>query len=207
MEFLRKVYMVLVVSLVGTTIAAGQTPEQMQKAFKESYASELKGDYSGAINELKIISKTNSYEYNLRVGWLYYCLKNYSTSMDYYQKAIDLKQYSVEARLGFVTPANAAKQFDKAYAKYEEILKIDPYNSIANYWVGVNYYTVKKYDISAKYLELVVNMYPFDYDGNHMLGWAYLNLGKAGEAKLLFEKALLSKPDDVSAKDGLSKCK
>ena len=127
--------------------------------------------------------------------------------MDYYQKAIDLKQYSVEARLGFVAPANADKKYDKAYQKYEEILKIDPYNSIANYWVGVNYYTIKKYDVAAKYFELVVNMYPFDYDSNHMLGWTYLNLGKADQAKLLFEKALLSKPDDKWAKDGLAKCK
>jgi tetratricopeptide (TPR) repeat protein len=127
--------------------------------------------------------------------------------MQYYQKAIDLKKYSVEARLGFVTPATAAGQFQKSYEKYEEILKIDPYNSTANYWVGVNYYTVKKYDIAAKYFQLVVNMYPFDYDANHMLGWTFLSLGKVEEARLLFEKALLSKPDDTSAKDGLSKCK
>jgi tetratricopeptide (TPR) repeat protein len=78
---------------------------------------------------------------------------------------------------------------------------------VANYWVGVNYYTIKKFDIAAKYLELVVNMYPFDYDGNHMLGWTYLNLGRTGEAKLLFEKALLNKPDDASAKEGWNKCK
>ena len=127
--------------------------------------------------------------------------------MEYYQKAIDLRKYSVEARFGYITPANAAKLLDKAYVKYEEILKIDPYNSLANYWVGVNYYSIKKYDIAAKYFELVVNMYPFDYDANNMLGWTYLSLGKTGEAKLLFEIALLNKPDDASAKEGLNKCK
>jgi tetratricopeptide (TPR) repeat protein len=50
-------------------------------------------------------------------------------------------------------------------------------------------------------------MYPFDYDANHMLGWTYLNLGKADQARILFQKALLNRPDDVSAKDGLNKCK
>jgi tetratricopeptide (TPR) repeat protein len=127
--------------------------------------------------------------------------------MDYYQKAIDLKKFSVEARLGYIKPANEAKQYDRSYAKYEEILKIDPYNSTANYWVGVTAYTLKKYDVAAKYFELVVNMYPFDYDGNHMLAWSYLNLGRYAEAKLLFTKALYNRPGDASATDGLSKCK
>jgi Tfp pilus assembly protein PilF len=61
--------------------------------------------------------------------------------------------------------------------------------------------------ISAKYFELVVNMYPFDYDANHMLAWSYLYLGKIDQAKILFQKALLNRPDDASAKDGLTKCK
>ena len=71
----------------------------------------------------------------------------------------------------------------------------------------MNYYTIKKYDVAAKYFELVVNMYPFDYDSNHMLAWTYLNLGRTDQAKLLFEKALLSRPGDASATGGLMKCK
>jgi len=207
MEFLKRSTIVLAFIIIGTTSLSAQSAEQMQKAFRESYASEFKGDYAGALTSLQKIYKADSYECNLRIGWLNYSLKKYSVSMEYYQKAIDLKKYSVEARLGFVTPANAAHEYQKAYEKYEEILKIDPYNSVANYWVGVNYYTIKKYDVAAKYFELVVNMYPFDYDANLMLGWTYLSLGKSGEAKLLFEKALLNKPDDASAKDGWGKSK
>ncbi len=207
MEFLKKIFSILVLTLAGTTMLNAQTAEKMQEAFKKSYADELKGNYSDAIADLQKVYKADSYECNLRIGWLYYSNKDNKNAMDYYQKACDLKQYSVEARLGFVAPANADKKYDKAYQKYEEILKIDPYNSIANYWVGVNYYTIRKYDVAAKYFELVVNMYPFDYDANHMLGWTYLGLGKADQAKLLFEKALLGKPDDKSAKEGLAKCK
>ena len=207
MEFLKKTYTVLAVILLSATVMTAQTAEKMREAFKKSYANELKGNYAGAIADLQEIYKADSYECNLRLGWLYYSNKDNKNAMDYYQKACDLKPYSVEARLGFVNPANADKKYDKTYQKYEEILKIDPYNSVANYWVGVNYYSIKKYDVAAKYFELVVNMYPFDYDGNHMLGWTYFYLGKTDQAKLLFEKALLIKPDDKSAKDGLSKCK
>jgi tetratricopeptide (TPR) repeat protein len=71
----------------------------------------------------------------------------------------------------------------------------------------VYYYGAKKYDIAAKYFELIVNMYPFDYDANHMLGWAYLYLGKNAEAKNLFNLALMNRPADASATEGLAKCK
>ena len=207
MEFLKKKLMAITVILLLTSSSYAQTPAQNQKAFSDSYSAELKSDYTGAIADIQKVYQADCYECNLRLGWLYYYAKNYTLSMDYYQKAINLKQYSVEARLGYIKPANEAKQYDKAYLKYEEILKIDPYNSVANYWVGMNYYFAKKYDVAAKYFELVLNMYPFDYDANHMLGWTYLSLGRKAEAKMLFNQALCNRPGDVSATDGLSKSK
>ncbi len=207
MEILRKT--ILAISAIvcfGITVNA-QTAEDIQKAFKASYINEYKTNYSGAIADLQKVYKADSYESNLRLGWLQYLAKQYTTAMDYYQKAIDLKKFSVEARFGYIKPATEAKQYVKAYEKYEEILKIDPYNSSANYWVGISYYGVKKYDIAAKYFELVVNMYPFDYDANHMLAWSYLNQGRSSDAKILFNQALIIKPGDASATEGLAKCK
>ena len=207
MEYVKSKITLIVCMLLFAFVVKAQTSEQKLNAFKKSYAAEFNGDYLGAIADLQKVYKSDCYECNLRIGWLYYKAKNYTSSMEHYQKAIDHNKFSVEARLGFITPANAAKQFDKVYQKYVDILEIDPYNSVANYWVGVNFYVVKKYDIATKYFELVLNMYPFDYDANHMLGWTYLYLGKTGEAALLFEKALLSKPTDASSLEGLSKCK
>ncbi len=207
MEILKKVMIAIGALVLFTGMAAAQTADEMQKAFKASYTNEYKANYTGAIADIKKVYKADSYECNLRLGWLEYLAKQYPASMDYYQKAIDLKKYSVEARFGYVKPAADAKLYEKTYEKYEEILKIDPYNSIANYWVGVAYYTIKKYDVAAKYFELVVNMYPFDYDATQMLGWSYLSLGKTVEAKILFTKALLNRPGDASATEGLSKCK
>ena len=207
MELLKKKAVVFCILLFSGLHSFSQTNEEMQNAFKSSYASEYKGDYQTAITAIQGAYKTDSYECNLRMGWLCYKAARYPASMDYYQKAIGLKQYSVEARLGYIKPAGDAKKYDKVYEMYEQILKIDPYNSIANYWIGVTCYTTKKYDIAAKYFELVVNMYPFDYDGNHMLGWTYLSLGRSAEAKLLFHKALLNRPGDTSAMDGYNKSK
>jgi tetratricopeptide (TPR) repeat protein len=207
MEILRKKIIAISVIVLMALNATAQNAEEMQKAFKASYVSEYKANYTNAIADLQKVYKADDYSCNLRMGWLHYMAKQYATSMEYYQKAIDLKKYSVEARFGYIKPANEAKKYEKAYEMYEAILKIDPYNSNANYWVGVYYYGVKKYDIASKYFELIVNMYPFDYDANHMLGWCYLSLGKNTEAKMLFNHALMNRPGDASAGDGLSKCK
>jgi tetratricopeptide (TPR) repeat protein len=206
MEILKGITCAIISILVLTNNIKAQSNDDI-KAFRASYAKEYKGDYTGAIAELQKAYKANSYEANLRMGWLKYNARKFAESMEYYQKAMDLKPYSIEAKMGFIKPANEAKKYDRAYQVYEEILKIDPYNSTANYWVGVNYYTVKKYDIAAKYFQLLVNLYPFDYDGNYMLAWTFLNLGRSQEAKVLFAKALLNRPDDKAAADGLSRCK
>lgn len=202
-----KITVAIIAILLSTNLASAQSFEETQKAFKSSYENEYKANYSAAINDLQKVYKENSYELNLRMGWLNYVAKNYDKSLAYYDKAIALKKYSVEAIFGSIEPANALKKYTVVYTKYEQILKIDPYNSVANYWVGVYNYNAQKYDIASKYFELIVNMYPFDYDGNHMLAWTYLSIGKTNEAKILFQKALLNRPSDDSAKDGLSKCK
>jgi tetratricopeptide (TPR) repeat protein len=207
MEILKKSIIAITAIILGVSSATAQSTDDIQKAFKASYFSEYKADYAGAIADLQKVYKVESYELNLRMGWLHYVSKQYTQSMDYYQKAINAKKFSIEARFGYIKPANEAKQYVKAYEKYEEILKIDPYNSIANYWVGVTYYTAKKYEVAAKYFEVVVNMNPFDYDANHMYGWTLLNLGRNAEAKMLFTQALYNRPGDASASEGLSKCK
>ena len=207
METLVKRLMVATVMAVVSITVFAQPDENIQKAFKASYANEYKANYSGAIADLKKVYKADNYEINLRMGWLHYQAKQNAQSLEYYQKAMDLKKYSVEARLGYVKPANDLKKYDKVYEIYGEILKIDPYNSVANYWVGVSYYYAKKYDIAVKYLELVVNMYPFDYEANNMLGWTYLGLGRMADARIVFTQALYNRPGDATATEGLNKSK
>ena len=207
METLVKRLMVATVMAIVSITVFAQPDENIQKAFKASYANEYKANYSGAIADLKKVYKADNYEINLRMGWLHYQVKQNAQSLEYYQKAMDLKKYSVEARLGYVKPANDLKKYDKVYEIYGEILKIDPYNSVANYWVGVSYYYAKKYDIAVKYLELVVNMYPFDYEANNMLGWTYLGLGRMADARIVFTQALYNRPGDATATEGLNKSK
>ncbi len=205
MEILKKTFIAPLLVLIVMQLHA-QTNAVLQKAFHNSYTDELNKNYTAAINDIYPYLSDNNYEINIRLGWLHYLNKNYTASQSYYQKAISLKPGSVEAKFGYVKPLSFLQSWDKVIEQYLAILKIDPQNTQANYWAGIIYYNRKQYDAAIKCFRTVITLYPFDYDGNHMLGWSYLMAGKKTEAKPLFEKALVIKPADASSTDGLSRC-
>ena len=187
--------------------ANAQNEAALQKAFSESYKQESAYKYSEAITALTSFNNKDSYEINLRLGWLHYLNKNYTQAQSFYQHAVSLKPYSIEAKLGYVKALAANENWDKVMKEYDEILKIDPQNYTANYWSGVIYYNRKKYETASKIFEKLINLYPFDYDANHLMAWTCLNMGRLNDAKTLFNKALLIKPNDASCLEGLSKIK
>jgi len=178
-----------------------------QSAFAKSYEYEKSSNYSAAINEVKSVYESADYFCNIRLGWLYYLNKNYHESIGYYNKAITLKPYAIEARFGCVKPLSAIESWDKVKEQYLQILKIDTQNTTANYWLGVIYYNRKDYVNANKLFEKVVNMYPLDYDSVIMLAWTKLNLGKPADARVLFNHALTIRPTDSSALNGLKMLK
>ena len=204
METLRRIMTAACLAAIGWN-AAAQTESALQKAFSDSYAAEYNKRYSDAVAVLAKVYNEKGYEVNLRLGWLHYANANYTVSQQYYERAVELKPYSVEARLGLAKPLAALESWDRLFKNYEELLKVDPQNSTANYWTGVVLYNRRKYEAAARHFEKIVNLYPFDYDGNHMLGWTYLNLGRNAEAGILFQKALLNRPGDASSLEGLSR--
>lgn len=189
-------------ALVAAAPAAARAQQDQSAAFSGSYSAEAKADYAEAIAPIRAIY-TGTYEQNLRLGWLYFLAKNYTTAAAHYQKAVEQRPYAIEPKLGLIKPLNALGQLDRMLATYESILKIDPQNTQANYWTGVIYLNRKAFAPAARYFERVVNLYPFDYDSNLSLAWAYLNLGKKAEARALYTKALLIRPGDAAATAGL----
>jgi tetratricopeptide (TPR) repeat protein len=177
---------------------------QLQDAFAASYASESNGEYSKAIEILRRAYKEDSYALNIRLGWLSYMNGSFNESAAYYNKAIQLMPYSIEARLGFALPASAMGNWDQVVTRYLEILQIDPNHYLTNYRLGSIYYYREDYSTAQKHFERIANMYPFDYDAVHMFAWVNLRMGRSTEARTLFNKALLIKPGDESSKEGLS---
>ena len=204
MEFLKRFTVFAILGLTVFEVHA-QTNAAMQKAFQSSYNEESKKNYTEAISDIMPVYAENNYETNLRIGWLYYLAKNYTASQNYYNRAINARPNAVEARFGLIKALSLLSSWEKVMEQYNSILKIDPQNTQANYWAGVIIYNRKQYAPASKYFAKVVALYPFDYDGNHMLGWSLLFSGRKAEAKACFERALLIKPGDTSSTDGLNR--
>jgi tetratricopeptide (TPR) repeat protein len=189
--------------ILSLSVNAQSDLKVVENAFESSYTMETKGEYANAIATLKAVYNENSYEINLRLGWLNYLSGLFTESSAYYQKAIKIKPYSIEAKFGFAYPASAMGNWDQVMTQYLEILRIDPQNTLANYRMGSIAYGKNDFASAEKYLEKVVNLYPFDYDSNILFAWTNYKLGKLRESQILFHKVLLIKPKDSSAMEGL----
>lgn len=197
-----RIFFAFAAALFITAQANAQTA--LETAFTKSYEFEKNGKYSDAIKQLKDLYNAQDYQVNMRLAYLNYEAGLFTESMAYYEKAISLMPYSIEAKFGYVLPAAGAGNWDKVLNQYMDIVKIDPQNTKANYRIGSIYYGRKDYQNAFKYLEKVVNLYPFDYDGLILFAWSNLQLGKTKEAKILFEKVLLLSPRDKSALEGMA---
>jgi tetratricopeptide (TPR) repeat protein len=206
METLKKILFVACFSMLYFS-AMAQSSSVMQGAFSRSYVSEQAGNYTTAISDLKSVYKENDYVVNVRLGWLCYNAKQYAESIKYYDIAIALKPYAIEARFGCVKPLSAIENWEKVKAHYMQILKIDPQNTVANYWLGVIYYNRKEYANASNHFGKNFNLYPLDYDSVIMLAWSKLNSGKQADASILFNQALVIRPGDSSATSGLKQIK
>jgi tetratricopeptide (TPR) repeat protein len=202
MENIKRITIIIAFSILYCGLMA-QSQAVQQSAFTKSYESEQAGKYITAINDLKPVYKPDAYFVNIRMGWLYYLAKQYTESIKFYNMAISLQPYAIEARFGCIKPLSAIESWENVKGQYLQILKIDPQNTLANYWLGVIYYNRKSYIAAEKLFEKVVNLYPLDYDSNIMLAWTKLNMGKSADARVLFYHALIIRPNDNSALSGL----
>jgi len=197
----------LIILFLATNIYSGviaQDYEKLRAVFEKSYALEKDSLYQESLNVLKDFYQANSYDFNIRYGWLYYNLGDYPKSKEYYKKAMDILPYSHEAKFGYVLPLAGLGEWDNIIGIYNSMLKIDPKNTIVLYRLGAIYYDRKDYQKAYDYLEEVINLYPNDYYTNLLIAWTYYRMAKLKEAKVLFNKVLLIKPDDPSATEGLS---
>lgn len=163
------------------------------KAFSESYTSETNKEYQKAITSLTPFDN-NTYEVNLRLGWLYYLKGEFNKSKIYYNKAIANHKNSLEARFGLVYPIAAMKNWDEVMSIYNDILKIDKNNTKALYRLAYINFTRKNWDTSENQLQKILELYPFDYDANLLLGSVLIKNGKIAEAKKVLQKALIYNP-------------
>jgi tetratricopeptide (TPR) repeat protein len=178
--------------------------KEMQTAFATSYNYEAIAKYEAAINAITDVYNENSYECNLRLGWLYYLNGKYKESIKYYKKAESLMPAATEPKWALLYPLEKMENYTDIEKTYLSILKLDPKNTTANYNLGLIYYYRKDYFTAKKYLDVALNLYPFNYNYLLTSAWNLYFLGNKNEAKILFNKVLMYSPNDTSALEGLS---
>jgi tetratricopeptide (TPR) repeat protein len=198
-----KIFSLLLLFITGTSLQA-QDSERMQAAFARSYELEADENYREALAAIQDHYQADSYDFNIRCGWLNYRLGEHPRSAEFYKKAMELLPYSLEAKFGYVLPLAALGKWDEVLTTYESMLRIDPKNTVVHYRMGAIHYERKNYQTAYNHLEQVINLYPNDYDTNLLFAWTNLQMGKLKEARVLFNKVLLIKPGDESAAYGLS---
>lgn len=180
-----------------------QESSALQGVFEESYNYEADGNYSNAINSLKNIYDPASYHINVRLGWLSYMSGQFTESVGYYNKSIELKPYAIEARFGLTYPASSMGNWAQVKNQYIKILEIDPHNIKANYYFGLMLYEAGDYQMAANHFEKVANLFPFDHESLLMYAWSNYQIGKTREAAVLFNEVLLIDPGNESAIEGI----
>ena len=205
MEHFKKIKLIswAVILFFAFNHVVAQDVSKIISAFQQSYIHEASGNFQQSMEVLKNVYDEKSYEINLRLGWLAYQSGLFSESIAFYNNAITLMPYSIEARFGIVYPASALGNWNMVINHYEKILEINTNNSIATHRLGLIYYGKEDFSQAFKYFEKVVNLYPFDYDALIMFAWTNYKLSKIREAKILFQKALMHTPGGSSALEGL----
>lgn len=178
--------------------------QSSELAFSKSYSFEYETQYAKAISALTDLH-VDSYQINLRLGWLYYLSKDYVKAEQSYKKAIALEPTSIEARFGVVLPQSAAGNWNSVLTTYLEVVKLDPSNSIANYRIASIFYARKDYANAKVYVAKVLKLYPFDYDSNLLSGKILVAQAKNADAKKFIIKALEYNPQSEEAKTILKK--
>ncbi|MCE1188663.1 MAG: tetratricopeptide repeat protein [Ignavibacteria bacterium] len=173
--------------------------------FNVSLEFEKKGDYQKAISELQSAYEENkgSYLYNLRLGWLYYSVKDYKNSRKYYSTAISINKTSLEALYGSTYPMAAQGEWGEIQKTYIEILKLSPNEYLANLRLGQIYLNSSDFLNAKKHLEKAWNAYPGYYEPNLSLGYTYYYLGNGKKAQELLTNALMVSANDSTALAGL----
>lgn len=204
MEILKRLFPICLLMIALNVQAQSGN---LMDAFAKSYTLEANKKYDDAISVLNKVYDANSYETNLRLGWLCYLAGKQKESVGFYEKAVDLMPSATEPLWAILKPLTVLKQWDDCEKYYMKIVKLDPKNSVANYQLGLIYFNRKNYLNAKQYFDVSLILFPFDYDNMLMSAWTQLYLERKADAKALFNKVLLYRPNDASALEGLKQIK
>ena len=176
--------------------------ETLSAAYTASYQLEKKRDYKGAMHALNPVMKAypSGYTVNYRSGWLAYCDSNYTDAFSFLRKAQLVCPSSLEI-LNCLTLVHAAKEeWTNVEKEALKALKIDYYNSIANYWYARSLMINGKYKLSEEVSRKMLAVFPTSVLFLSTLGETLYAAKKYDESKEIFLSCIILDPYNESAK-------
>jgi tetratricopeptide (TPR) repeat protein len=195
-------FSLILTALLISVSSYGMSYSEIKKLYQKSYTYEKNGDYKDAVKALMPIyeSYPNGYTVNLRLGWLYYLMKNYANSEYHYRKALKALPSSIEAMLGLSLPLMAQSRWSDLESLMYRVIKIDYYNYYGNLRLCKALTEEKKYSIAESISRKMLVIYPTDVNFLNQLAISLYNQDKVSYAKSIFENVLTLDPENTTAK-------
>ncbi|MCP4135844.1 MAG: tetratricopeptide repeat protein [bacterium] len=195
---------VMLFLLISSSPASAR--EDVPLLYETSFALETQGKYAAALKNVLKIVRENPEEYTavLRAGWLCYLNKNYSASVEYYEKAGDLFPDSIEPVLGIYYPLLASKKFDDAEDAMRKVIAIDAKNYTAGSRLAYLLFLQGRYGDAKKHYERMLALFPGNLEMKLGLGWTFVRMGNKKKAVELFSEVLRVSRSNANGKAGLA---
>lgn len=203
----RNKLILFVSALLVSVLTFAQDAEKLKYAFNRSLEEETAQKYDAALQTMKSVASETSYEVNMRLGWLSYMNGKHDDAIVYYKKAVKLKPTATEALWGLASPLSVKQKWADLNDTYLAIIKLDPKNTLANYYVGLFYFNSKNYAKAKSYFDIALDLYPMDTEVIRMTAWTNYYLKNKDVAITLFNKVLMYNQTNSSALEGLGLAK
>lgn len=162
---------------------------KVDELVEKSYEYENNGDYQQALTNMFAVTHlapSDAY-YNLRTGWLYYTLSNYTDALKYYQKsyAVDKNFESLE---GIVLCHYMLGNWDSTIELGKKVLEKSPHNFLALAKIGYSYYVKEDWANASLYYGKACDIYSYNIS---CLGYYLSSLvenNQTKDAKVVFQK-------------------
>ncbi len=186
MFFFRARYGVTLALWLAAALAAAQTP------WSDSYRLEAQGDYAAALSALRpVIDADPTHELAImRTAWLQYLLGDYNSAIDDYERAAELNEQSLDARLGMLLPLLAQRRWREAAVIAQEVLSTAPWNYYAHVRLMVAEEGQRQWETLARHAHDVAARYPSDATVLVYLARAEARQGNLGPARRAYTQVL-----------------
>jgi len=189
----KKIVLILLLIVSISMFATTKVDELVEK----SYEFENNGKYQEALTNMFAVihlAPSDAY-YNLRTGWLYYNLSNYTDALKYYTISYNLDQ-NFEALEGIVVTNYMLGNWDETIQYGKKALVITPKKFLTIAKIAYSYYAKEDWAKASEYYGKACEIYSYNIS---CLGYYMSSLVKNNqiqEAKTIYQKLKRLNPNN-----------